>query len=376
MKNLYENSIKRIEKDIYIENKNILSDLFCNNRLDFFRFKSSFNSIISLAKEKDEELLDIFLSVKLHQALAEHDCQEQQEIPNNRIFDEITKIDGPFIFSSFHLGSYTIIPRLLLQKFKLVIVVNKKTFLAKSNLYKSLYENLGEKPESLQIIDAEKDNSILSIIKRVKQGYSLMFYIDGNTGIGGFNRKDEKLVKINFLRHEILSRKGIAFLSYKLNIPIIPIYTYREDNRNYIHIDPVITKENIDAENIESFSKKCTQLIWSNFETILLKNIGQWEGWLYLYNFFPKMIVNNFIEDIDNDAQLYISNYKELFVKNKRYYVYDLFKFIVYEVSEFIFTILKTMKNNDIIINFNEAKEIISKETLIYLITIDILTIK
>ena len=88
------------------------------------------------------------------------------------------------------------------------------------------------------------------------------------------------------------------------------------------------------------------------------------------------MIVNNFIEDIDNDAQLYISNYKELFVKNKRYYVYDLFKFNVYEVSEFIFTILKTMKNNDIIINFNEAKEIISKETLIYLITIDILTIK
>ena len=368
MNNDYLINIERIEKESLLENENVLINDYSENKLDFLRFKSGYENGFSSCEFSDEELLNTFLSIKTHQAIAENDLDYENSYNHIKI-SEFPDENNPKIFCSFHLGSYTILP-ILLAKYKIALIVNKKTLSTKGKKFKTVAKlnNI----EEFDIIDAEESSSIINIIKKVKQGFSLFFYLDGNTGVGGFERNDEKLEKINFLGKELLSRKGVAFLAYKLNLTIIPIYTYRKNNKNIIFTDAYINRKNLESESIEDFCSKCTQLLWNHFEKIVLKYPDQWEGWLYIFNFIN---INNknksllyFNEENAVSSILNFSTTKDLFVKNEKFYIYDYYNFQTIKISKIIFILLLNLKNKKLFISFSDLSKLISKETILTLI--------
>ena len=368
MKNNYLINIHRIEKESLLENENVLTNDYSENKLDFLRFKSGYKKIFSDSEINDEELLNLFLSVKTHQAIAENDLYYKNSY-NNKNITEIPDENQPKIFCSFHLGSYTILP-ILLAKYKIALIVNKKTLFTKGSKFIEVAKTNNIK--EFDIIDAEESSSLINIIKKVKQGFSLFFYLDGNTGVGGFDRNDDKLEKIDFLGKKLLSRKGVAFLAYKLNLTIVPLYTYRENNQNFIINDSSISTKNLQHTSIEDFCFKCTQLLWSKFEKILLKYPHQWEGWQYIFNFFIRNKkyeeVHNFTERDVEYSVLSFSKGKDVFFKNEKFYIYDYFNFQTIEISKIIFIVLLNLKNKKLIISFNDLSKLLSKNTILNLI--------
>jgi len=373
----YLNNIEKLLKNSYFTNKDAMTDLYCGNRLDFLRCKSGYNRAGKVSVLNDREFFGFYLSVKAHQAIAEHDIYIENSYKNILVSGVDMDDHQPRIFCSFHLGSYTIIPQILLDKFKVALVINEKTLQSKGKIYDRLIQS--RSVNDYAIINAEDKNAVLAIIKKVRQGFSLMFYIDGNTGVGGFERKDDKLVSINFLSNQILSRKGIAFLSYKLNIPIIPIYAYRESNNNHIQTEVPITKESFRGESIESFVKKCTQQIWRGFEKILLKYPDQWEGWMYLHSFYNMRNLNgmNMNPHADNalkNSSLTISSNIDLFSQNSKHYTYDYRDSSIHEVNKGVFTVLHGLKRYDLSVKFVDLSSLVSEPTLQKLISNSILT--
>jgi len=138
--------------------------------------------------------------------------------------------------------------------------------------------------ETLEILNAENSQIVLQAIRRLRSGKSLLFYIDGNTGVGGYYADMDKLIKIKFFNNDLYARKGIAFLSHFTQTPIIPVICIRTGwlSREIHFLDPI--KPNKETKK-EEYNKKATQLLYSNLEKYVSKYPEQWEGWLYVHKF-------------------------------------------------------------------------------------------
>lgn len=376
MDDSYLSKITKLAEDSYLEHKDSLN-INSESRLDFLRFKSSYKAVDLSGAINDDYLLSKFLTVKANQARAEFDIYEKTSYENLSFSGTASLDRTPKIFCSFHLGSYTIIPLILLKNFKLALVVNQKTLKTKGNIYKEIVgkSNLSD----FEIIDAENENSMIHMIRKLKQGFSLMFYIDGNTGAGGFERKDNKLVKISFLNNQILARKGVAYLAFKLKLPIVPIYTYRLDTDNIIHVDPEIKIDQFQTDDSQEFCQSCTQAIWQNFEQLLIKFEEQWEGWQYLYSFFVKEEQKSYglyTESSIKHHILVFPNEKDLFVRKGKYYTYDYIDFDIHEISKTVFTVLSKMQNNDLQIKYNDLCSVLPSDLILNLVNNKILILK
>lgn len=372
--NNYKQSILKIKGEIRAENEDVAENVYAENRLDYLRFKSSLDRTEVFKNTVYKDQLEMFISVKQNQAIAEYDIQNKTHYEKTicRPFKEIE--DKPAIYCTFHLGSYKLIPAILFMNTKLVLVVNGKTIIANNEFYKKNIAALGIK--DFYIINAEEQYAIIRLIKLVKDGYSLLFYIDGNTGIGGFERKDDKLEIIDFLGNKILSRKGIAYLACKLDLPIISIYSVTKNSENNFYFEKPIVKDDFKGYSTHEFTQKCTQLIWHRFENILLQSPEKWEGWLYLYHFFTKhnypQVRNDTVTSIKK-SKIYFSSKISLFRKNEKYYLYNNFDYKIMEVSKVLFVLLNKMNTKKLLIDVEDLSTIISPSTLIELINNNVL---
>lgn len=361
MKNKYLNSIQKISELSDLENDDVSINIQAYNRLDFLRFKSGFTFFNDGYSE--EKILETYKAVKRNQAIAEfHVSIKESYVYNNNIEKYIS--NTPQIFCSFHIGAYTVVPFILAKHCKLIIAINSKTNIAKKDLYYAISNNKGY---DICIINVEENNSIISLIKKIKQGYSVLFYMDGNTGVGGFERRDDKLEIIKFMGKNIITRKGIAFLAYKLNLPIIPIYSFRENAKNHIFLDTPIVRNKESNNNSQTFFvHMCTQIIWNSFENFLKKYKNQWEGWLYVFSFIVKKEEKEFY--YKKDYKLMISDKVDLFVKDNKYYLYHLHTFSNMIVTKYIFFVIMKMKENNSEFSFENLNQLLNKNTIELLI--------
>lgn len=197
----------------------------------------------------------------------------------------------PTIFCTCHLGSYRLLGLLLTRLgMKFNLLIDTQTYTNQGERFLRIHGEaaryFGQPQSEMGLIDAEQSSSGLQLIRTLKQGKSLVVYLDGNTGAGGVNRQDDKLVGVDFLGKPILARKGIAYLSMATQTPIVPIFAYRDGPyTNAMHVFDPVTTPPTPAADRDRVCATVTQQLYNDFSTMLGKYPAQWEGWLYVQKY-------------------------------------------------------------------------------------------
>jgi hypothetical protein len=260
--------------------------------------------------------------------------------------------DNSFIITTYHTGSYRLVISLLLRLEIKIVIVTEQRFIEKQSkevfdLKQKLCEYLHIKStDNLEILSAQDASLFLKLRRKLEDGYSIVFYVDGNTGMFEYDVNDSKLMKINFLSDYINVRKGIAFLSYLTKTKIISFISKRDSNLdNEITIDSINTDFSLSRNE---FIELVTKNLYTKLELFLLKNPQQWEGWFYVNEFtnsskIPqpsspkiKMLVRELI------GKKLIFNEKDfkLYGIQESFFVINYKSFEIIEVSKFIYNLL------------------------------------
>jgi len=280
----------------------------------------------------------------------------------------------PRIFCTFHMGSYRLMNLVLAyHNINFALVISKKTLGEQKESYMQSYRDQKNKygtTGSFEFIEAENPTSIISMIRMLKSGKSLLFYIDGNTGVGGVGKTDENMLSINFLNNPFFARKGISFLSHKCNVSIINCFTIVNDKKSdvtSVFNTPIVPDR---TQDVSEYSLVTTQKIYDEFSEILRKYPEQWEGWMYVNRYLdidsftdkePGFAVHHSIEYTFNEER-----YKPFTFKLEKY-LFDFVTYNTYPVSAELIDILisnHTFKLDDQILNEDTYSFLINKKIL------------
>lgn len=194
--------------------------------------------------------------------------------------------ERPRIFCTFHLGSYRMIHHYLLRhNVDFTLVIDHNTFTQQGEKFLALQaSNPAYRDADFRILDAEQRTGGIQMIRELKAGRSLLFYIDGNSGVGGMGRQDDKVALVDFLGQRLFARKGIAYIAHATGTPIVPLVSFRHDDDAFeTHFFPAQLPDA--AQPRDAYAQATTQALFRLFEPVLCRYPAQWEGWLYMHHF-------------------------------------------------------------------------------------------
>ncbi|MDE2091675.1 MAG: hypothetical protein KGJ08_07235 [Gammaproteobacteria bacterium] len=230
--------------------------------------------------------------------LFNRDCSDLDE-DNYFLLDRTTITDPgsslaaakerPVIFCTFHVGSYRLINHAIIShNLNYILPVEGKIYATQTARY---LENLVScrayfsSDSQFMVVNAEEPTAALSMARKARSGWSVLTYIDGNTGVQGAGRRDAKLLKVRLLGKPIYARKGIAFLSHFLKLPIVPVtceITGPMERTLTFHekIEPVAG-----SEDREVYCQMATEKLYAVLGTYLKRSPSQWLGWMELQKY-------------------------------------------------------------------------------------------
>lgn len=255
-----------------------------------------------------------------------------------------------FIISTFHTGSYRLLIPLLLKLQKKIVIVTEERFIIEQSkgilslqLKLNKYYNLPISYD-LEIFSAQDPSLFFKLRHKLNDGYSVIFYIDGNTGLFEHEIDDNKLLSIRFLDDFINARKGIAYLSILTKKRILSIISKKEDvfnnsvQINLVDIDFKMPKD--------EFIRDVTKKIYKELEEFLKKNPSQWEGWFYIHKFRKRDTINKItknkilLRDIVNKYYKYNdTDFKIVNILDK-YYIINYARYEINEIDIIIYNTL------------------------------------
>ncbi|MDZ7897176.1 MAG: hypothetical protein U5N85_03995 [Arcicella sp.] len=332
---------------------NLTTDDKLNRTLNFVS-ANLLNFIPSLPLEKHE---DTFKKIFVHQSLSVLDEQHIDVLDKNV---EVEGMDGetldylrnnPAIICTFHMGSSRLINHYLAKNgVNLTLVLSDFVMKTSSGWFNKMYEGYkklaGFKEDRISIISVDEPNAIRKMLGELKNGRKLLIYIDGNSGSGNKNIKNENSCEIDFLEESIYARAGVAYLSYLAQVPIVEAVSYRKNWEEIVlKFNKVIEpSKNVDRE---TYFKTTTQGIYERFSEILKQHPEQWEGWLNLHEVinpqaFKKVEPAN-LENINVNEGSYRLNKSNFGVFNidSDCFLFDKKKYVSYTIPEPIYTKLR-----------------------------------
>ncbi len=229
----------------------------------------------------------------------------------------INNPDKPFIFCTFHIGSYRLIANALIRKgYNFSTLVRQEVFESQRAEFKNYCDEMHDTFQSkseVNILNAEDPRVLLKMTRELKAGRSILVYIDGDTGSG----EDHKTT-VDFLNQQVRVRKGIPYASFLAGVPIVPIVQYRKENlQNVLRIGKPIALEN--NEGREEFSQRALDTIYRYFGQYIELYPDQWEGWTYIHN---AMVIKPEVVNVDTTCDL---KKKKTFRFNQtRYRIFEL----------------------------------------------------
>lgn len=186
----------------------------------------------------------------------------------------------PGIICTMHAGSYRLINYLLAIEGVPHALLTASAFKREQEqTLRQLYPRLGVHPEAVPIIDAERSSAPRNIVRLIKQGYSVVVYVDGDTG--STLADPSKLVQVPFLGQHILARRGVARMAHWANAPIYPIFNFRE-GKDVISLfrGKTLFPQGHSAKAFEGIA---IPYIYGHFASLLMHYPMQWENWFRLH---------------------------------------------------------------------------------------------
>lgn len=190
------------------------------------------------------------------------------------------------IYCTFHVGSYRHLTHFLLrQGADVIMFVAGKTLAQQGEAYIAgqLRGAAGAGwPGRLRVMNAEDRTCVLRAARALKGGATVMFYIDGNTGVGS-NRASDSLGQVTFFGQQLQARIGIGYLSHVAQAPIVPAVCTRDAaNGLVLTTYPAIAPA---GEPREDYARQSTQALYDVLAGAIPHRPGLWESWMYVEKF-------------------------------------------------------------------------------------------
>lgn len=282
----------------------------------------------------------------------------------------VTRNKSPFIFCTFHFGSYWLLVNWLgRQNRDFSILVRQELFEQQSKLFGQYYQNMIERfgiTSKVNILNAEEPGILLKLAREVKNGRSVVVYLDGNTGSG----KPEENTQVNFLGRNIEVRKGIPYLSYLTGVPIVPVIQYRKKNyKNVLRLcKPLLATK---GQSREEFSEESLQFIYDIFGRHIKSYPDQWEGWNYIHTSLILDEENEHkaheVSSMANDIYRFNHGRYRIFEMEDNFILFDRNFYRTYEITSDLKSYLSkpAIKSPWKMLGENTFGELVSKSILI-----------
>ncbi|HEX8561882.1 MAG TPA: hypothetical protein VF676_02775 [Flavobacterium sp.] len=349
----FSENVEIIKEKIY---NTEIGDLEINGLLWSYLLVSSSLSTF-LPKMKAADHYKIVQNMQFHRSLSEIDMYYPSLLENTRFYDKSNVVDQSLtkahIYVSYHAGSYYMILRTLAHKGVPFCVVAGNNYISDyEDLVQQVYKNVPNGDgNALEILSAEDPKLLLKLSKRLADGISVFFFIDGNAGTKENNYStDRNLLKINFLNHHIYARQGVAFLAYLSKAPVATVIAKRDKNlNNTVKINLVETGENLAKNDRSEFIHSLTRKLYGELENYLIKNYEQWSGWFYLHKLFDtddlsEVNINTAAINY-TDAKFVISDHFQLVKHNEEHiFLVNKKKYEIMRIGDFLFEVLEYFK--------------------------------
>ncbi|WP_420149108.1 hypothetical protein [Spirosoma sp.] len=211
-----------------------------------------------------------------------------------------TKTDGPRIYCTYHLGSYRLLTTVLFrQGIDCVQLLGSAMNREQGDELTELFARIRRQynlNNVFKIIDVGSPSAVLTMLRELKAGRSLVVYVDGSPETGPEPGEEDKFLSVRFGQRRLLTRKGVGYLSHAAGVPIVPVVSYREpDMTNVLHC--LKTIKPISKSDREMYCQEAMQQLYDAFWPYLTKYPGQWEGWNYIHSFLePERLTKTFIK--------------------------------------------------------------------------------
>lgn len=202
--------------------------------------------------------------------------------------------DKPGIFCTYHMGAYRgIIGILAFNNINIALVVDTKTKNRQADEVLRTVSDINRQTglnTQARVLDAEALDIGVQLTKAIQEKYSIVIFLDGNSGNGGVYKRDTKSLKVKFLNSYIWSRTGIALISYATKTPVIPVISFYEEQEGktlpkstFRFFNPIVPDWG--KVRMQEYVHNTTRELYGVLETYLKKYVDQWESLFYFHKF-------------------------------------------------------------------------------------------
>lgn len=279
MNELYKTQAKKIEAEI--DNVRITDSTAWYRRFALF----STNLGLMLPDLPFSEHQKLFKKTLLNQRLSFLDETFHHIVPHRWRDGYELEWEGlnrqPSIVVTYHTGSYRLLNYLLLRNGVSVALLLSRDVLNKQGGNMVERVNGLDQKVNLRLIDAENPRTGLQLIRALRDGYTIMAYLDGNVGTATRANNDNLLV-LNFLGGRMRVRKGLAYLAERANVPLRSVLPVRKTGRC---VELWLNRDYSPKEdmNDHSFVENATRTLYTDLAQEIKNEPWQWDQWFFLH---------------------------------------------------------------------------------------------
>ncbi len=192
---------------------------------------------------------------------------------------------GGLLFGLFHFGAHR---HVLLDSAGINIpVVAPIAGQSYYDLQKMMSSSSEEKANLVQLIEVEGEKVSRELFKALRNGRVGGIYVDGNMGPTD-KQKIESGVQVDFFKHKLMVKAGIARLSLLLKLPILPVFCINNNNVDEVEFGKLIKPAKKEANKSE-FCISVMQNLYKELEAKVKKSPSDWEYALCLHRWITSV---------------------------------------------------------------------------------------
>lgn len=185
----------------------------------------------------------------------------------------------PRIICLYHLGMHAQLPKVLADAgIAFDLLLDRSVFVTQREQLLGLQADLRSRGMCCRFLMSDDPQVLLKARGTIRQGRHLLVFADGNSGTA---ESLDKKVCIQFLDAEFYARAGIAWLSYLLQVPVLPLSHDGDDTAPHLVIGAEISA--LPMENRSDYAQRCLFELYDFLAVQIRESPWRWECWGYLH---------------------------------------------------------------------------------------------
>jgi lauroyl/myristoyl acyltransferase len=194
----------------------------------------------------------------------------------------------PRIYCTYHLGSYRMLTSLLFrQGVDCVLLVGQNAKATQGAEMQAHIDALRQQrgyTNEFRIVEAGGPASVLTLLRELKAGRSLIVYVDGSPETAPQPGEEAQMMAVDFGQRQLWTRQGVGYLSYSSGVPVVPVVGYRQPNLTNLlqFMTPLVPDRSIARD---TYCQHVMQSLYRVLWKCVNRYPSQWEGWTFVHSF-------------------------------------------------------------------------------------------